>query len=403
MPARNFDNKTSSRPVSSPATTPEVVIPNVDSADGSVVVGEVGENSDSPVLRGKEEDSSNHGRPISEDTSTTAVHFSTNCNNESSSDNQPIAKGTVVASYNVRRAPRFVRRTQPSESQDDLGPGAVFGVTIPIRTSNFRPDYPSRRAAFLYHVEDYYGDDIKPRYEPERSNGVSEFVVVFQLGRTVNLAATRDYHEWQVRELRGDQVGLLPYDGIARFHDNWSWTATSGKQQAVEIANAHMYVSQMLRRFQSRLRIMSKSGPPEVYDWYLLAKVLHVPRVSLMQTIGTLDEGLPRWMLVETARDPTSAQYVTHSCYRDTLPAADRWKALLFAFIHYAYQESGGDTLISQIDCDKWGVISNVVTFNKASYYLENSDGLDQPFFDFRGGHPCNNVCQQLGLVRLKL
>ncbi|EGG02413.1 uncharacterized protein MELLADRAFT_110201 [Melampsora larici-populina 98AG31] len=117
MPARNFDNKTSSRPVSSPATTPEVVIPNVDSADGSVVVGEVGENSDSPVLRGKEEDSSNHGRPISEDTSTTAVHFSTNCNNESSSDNRPIAKGTVVASYNVRRAPRFVRRTQPSESQ----------------------------------------------------------------------------------------------------------------------------------------------------------------------------------------------------------------------------------------------------------------------------------------------
>ncbi|EGF98016.1 uncharacterized protein MELLADRAFT_96233 [Melampsora larici-populina 98AG31] len=324
-------------------------------------------------------------------------------------ENNDTQSETIVRSGRTSykaRAPRAVRH---SNSEVALGPGFIILVSNPIRTCTLRPDLPSKRAAFLYHMKYFYGEGSNPTYEPTNCTALSEAVVLFQLGNIVDFSKSRDVNEWQARELQGDGVEI-PYASVARFHFSWSYSATSGRERALELVNAHIYVASMLKLFKARLHQMWKEEClPEGYlaqqfrEWFIRAAALHVPRVSCLQTIGSLDDDVPRWMLVEVKPESVRTRYVYQSCFRDTLPKSDPWKALLFAFIHYAYQHSGGVTLIGQIDCDQWGSISNVLCFNKASYYLENSDRMDMPFFDFRGGHQCDQICKEMGLARLTL
>ncbi|EGG03454.1 uncharacterized protein MELLADRAFT_65601 [Melampsora larici-populina 98AG31] len=176
-----------------------------------------------------------------------------------------------------------VRAVRAIRNQTEEAPesGSILCVTIPVHSSACRPDYPSRRAAFLYHFRGYYGDDTKPRYEPENTLGLSETIAVYQLGRTVDISLSRDSNEWQLREMRGDGVDM-PHQGIARFHYIWAATATSGRDSAIELANGHVYVSQMLKRFKTRLLCLWKGeSNPNSYlavkfgEWFIRAAALH--------------------------------------------------------------------------------------------------------------------------------
>ncbi|EGG13078.1 uncharacterized protein MELLADRAFT_86950 [Melampsora larici-populina 98AG31] len=296
------------------------------------------------------------------------------------------------------RAPRALRHAKLE------GAGSVIQVSVPRRVLTFRLDSPAKRAAFLYELKDFYEHGRTPSYVPDGGTGFTEAVVVYGIGRKVDLSLTRDVNDWCVRELQGDG-DPVPYKGIVRFHSRWSCSARSGRDHALELVNAHAYVATMLELFKARLRkLWHDQEVREFQEWFLRSYNLHVHRVFLMQTIGSLDDDLPRWVMCETARDSSSKRYVYPSCFRDTMPPSNTWKHYIYAFIHYVYQKSGGVTVIGQIDCDETGNISSVVCFNKGSYHLENHDSTEQFFFDFKAGHnKCNQICHELGLKPLSV
>ncbi|EGG07579.1 uncharacterized protein MELLADRAFT_62323 [Melampsora larici-populina 98AG31] len=199
------------------------------------------------------------------------------------SNQNPRAIYKLRARPAVRHAPsEDVYRCVRTFEVENGDAGSVICVTIPNRVSSLRIDLPSKRAAFLYRLDGFYEHGSKPTYCPENSSGFSESVVIYEMGRKVDLSKTRDINEWQVRELQGDGVDL-PFRGIARFHMSWLSMARSGRERAVEVVNAHSYVSSMLQLFKDRLlKLWQQQKLPdgvlamEFCDWFLSAAALHV-------------------------------------------------------------------------------------------------------------------------------
>ncbi|EGF97195.1 uncharacterized protein MELLADRAFT_114519 [Melampsora larici-populina 98AG31] len=149
----------------------------------------------------------------------------------------------VPSSARSKAKVRAVRYTRP-QVEEVPGAGSLMVVSWQVRTQSLRPDYSSRRAAFLYHLNGFYGyngdsDPMKPIYEPDLTTWVSECIVIHQLGREVDISGSRDSNEWVVRELQGDGVDM-PFRGVVRYHAFWSSTATSGSP-SVFVANNRSY------------------------------------------------------------------------------------------------------------------------------------------------------------------
>ncbi|EGG08626.1 uncharacterized protein MELLADRAFT_84716 [Melampsora larici-populina 98AG31] len=321
--------------------------------------------------------------PIKSPTSVTAVHGSVETAGEESRYPDPVDQArsgqlipTSRTMIKVRARPAV--RHGPSQV---IGHGAVICVSLPTRILTWRPDLPSKCVAFIYRWDTFYNENCtKPTYVPDSCDSISESVAVYQIGSSVDLSKTRDINEWSVREMQGNGVEM-PYAGIVRFHHCWSFYAKAGRETAVELVNAHAYVEAMLQLFKLSLcQLWEEQKQPEdalameFRDWYFRTSVLHVPCVSLIQTIGQLDDDVPCWMICETAHHPTSKRYVYPSCFRDSMPASDPWKAIIFALIHYVYQKSGGVTLLAQVDCDISGILTNIVCFNKSRRFDQSGD-----------------------------
>ncbi|EGG08075.1 uncharacterized protein MELLADRAFT_105347 [Melampsora larici-populina 98AG31] len=225
--------------------------------------------------------------PITKSPSTgsASVHGSVEPAGDEDTRREPILVGNTSGQmvptsrtiYKVRARPA-VRHTT---SEVVLGAGSVICISVPHRVSNFRLDSPSKRAAFLYHLEGFYDHGSLPTYVPDGVTGFTEAIVVYEMGRKVDISKTRDINDWSFRELQGDGV-VMPYEGIARFHARWSSSATSGREHALEIVNAHSYVGSMLQLFKGRLRKLWNEQSSanclalELREWFLRASALHV-------------------------------------------------------------------------------------------------------------------------------
>ncbi|EGG07577.1 uncharacterized protein MELLADRAFT_71610 [Melampsora larici-populina 98AG31] len=165
-----------------------------------------------------------------------------------------------------------------------------------------------------------------------------------------------------------------------------------------------------LKHFQHSLFIKGRNdtGPlqPVYQQWYTDSCSMVIQPCYVLQSAGTPYEGEPRWMIFEAATD-NSHSFVTETNFNKPPKEHNAWTRLIHAFIHYTYDLSGDQTLISNLDCDDHGKISNVTCYvrNSPPYHSRNNAEMagivECAFKLFAEQHVCNDICELLGNVKM--
>ncbi|EGG06803.1 uncharacterized protein MELLADRAFT_106305 [Melampsora larici-populina 98AG31] len=117
----------------------------------------------------------------------------------------------------------------------------------------------------------------------------------------------------------------------------------------------------------------------------------------VLQGAGSTYEAEPRWKILDGATDRSH-----------TKPdEPNTWTRLIHAFIHYTYDLSGNQTLISHLDCDEHGKISNSICYDQNCPPYHSRDkpemkvSVERAFKLFREQHVCNDICGVIGNVKM--
>ncbi|KAH9815426.1 hypothetical protein DFH28DRAFT_1082273 [Melampsora americana] len=126
---------------------------------------------------------------------------------------------------------------------------------------------------------------------------------------------------------------------------------------------------------------------PKYQQWYL-----HACAMVIQPCYGATD---------------ISHSFVHKDNFNNPPGAPHTWTHLIHAFIHYTYNLSADKTLISNLDCDDHGKISNLIRYvrDQPPYHSRDNANMacvvDRQFNRCDNQHVCNKICELLGNVKL--
>ncbi|EGF97196.1 uncharacterized protein MELLADRAFT_114520 [Melampsora larici-populina 98AG31] len=129
-------------------------------------------------------------------------------------------------------------------------------------------------------------------------------------------------------------------------------------------------------------------------DW-VVCKIYITP-VHILQSTGSTYDDEPRWMLCEGVTDQFSHAYVTNEKFNNPPGEYQRWTKIVQAFIHYVYDLSNSNTVITSLECDKHG--------SSPPYHSRHIAGVaemvQQAFIRFPDEHVCNELLITISMLR---
>ncbi|EGG05377.1 uncharacterized protein MELLADRAFT_107653 [Melampsora larici-populina 98AG31] len=165
--------------------------------------------------------------------------------------------------------------------------------------------------------------------------------------------------------LNHDEVGGLYH---LKFDPSWLELDTEGRYECFARAESNRYASWAMNQFQYTLSCKRRNGRgrlvPKYQQYYSLSLSMVVQPCHAMQSAGSGYDDEPRWMICERVTDRGHA-YVHEGNFHNKPTERRPWTSLIHAYIHYVYDLSADQTLISRLDCDDHGKISNLVCWDR--------------------------------------
>ncbi|EGG02412.1 uncharacterized protein MELLADRAFT_110202 [Melampsora larici-populina 98AG31] len=189
--------------------------------------------------------------------------------------------------------------------------------------------------------------------------------VVYTSGELVLHVTIED--GWTIRKmyLNHDEVGGLYH---LKFDPSWLELDTEGRYECFARAESNRYASWAMNQFQYTLSRKRRNGRgrlvPKYQRYYSLLLSMVVQPCHAMQSTGSGYDDEPRWMICERVTDRGHA-YVHEGNFHNKPTERRPWTSLIHAYIHYVYDLSADQTLISRLDCDDHGKISNLVCWDR--------------------------------------
>ncbi|EGG03455.1 uncharacterized protein MELLADRAFT_65602 [Melampsora larici-populina 98AG31] len=188
-----------------------------------------------------------------------------------------------------------------------------------------------------------------------------------------------------------------------KYHVTWKDMDSQGRGHCFECAQSNRFAAMALRSFRHALYIKIRNAYGAIN---LVHQQWYSDSASLVSS-GSEYHSEPRWMICEGINDGKSHRFVNETRFDNKPMEPYTWTDLIYAFVHYTYDLSDGRLLISNLDCDEHGRLTNIVCFDKNSaphHSRDNAEVVDQikdVFNHFEEQHRCNIVCQHLGNIPL--
>ncbi|KAH9808044.1 hypothetical protein DFH28DRAFT_911500 [Melampsora americana] len=198
---------------------------------------------------------------------------------------------------------------------------------------------------------------------------------------------------------------------LLKFHVSWPHMASQGRAHCFYRAHSNRYVAIMLGDFKRTLYKKSRDNNDNLIalnqKWHHACLSLTIPPVHILQSTGTTYDVEPRWMLCDAVTDRFSHQYVTPDNFNNQPVEYQLWTDIIQGFLHYVFDHSDRKTVISNLECDGHGKLSNVVclTRNSPPYHSrlvpEMAEIVNRTVVRFPEDHVCNELCEVVGNLRM--
>ncbi|EGF98657.1 uncharacterized protein MELLADRAFT_113351 [Melampsora larici-populina 98AG31] len=166
-----------------------------------------------------------------------------------------------------------------------------------MRYSKPFDDENTLRAAFMYKYRRHIY--VQPHiYVPENLDGYSRYLVVYSIGKDIDLYGTRDSNEWIAKEYKCERDGFES-TVTARYHTAWCDDSKSNsRSHALAFVQANRYVANLLTDYQDSLmnRWMTHRHPGEEEcnkSPYHASTTFYVNNLFIFQAIGFLQSNDP--------------------------------------------------------------------------------------------------------------
>ncbi|EGF98012.1 uncharacterized protein MELLADRAFT_118621 [Melampsora larici-populina 98AG31] len=298
--------------------------------------------------------------------------------------------------------------TDSSDSQYLALPGTVSDQTIEaVPYYEDLEDLGRKEEGTLYRLKPK-GFRNTETYDQKEDVIVLEDRVVFKCYHEVDDKMNDD---WIVRRIyfsHKEIRGLIRGFHFIKFHKSWVDLPSQGRPECFALAESNRHVAMALKSFKYMIFVKRKKGTgkviPKYQKWYSYACAMAVQTCHVLQSAGSQYENDPRWMICESATDK-SHSFVYEDNFHNPPSEPNTWTKLINAFLHYTYNLSNNQTLISSLDCDEHGQISNLLCYvrNSPPYHGRDDPKLatliDRQFKLFEEQHVCNKICEMLGNV----
>ncbi|KAH9809490.1 hypothetical protein DFH28DRAFT_853634, partial [Melampsora americana] len=266
-----------------------------------------------------------------------------------------------------------------------------------------RAELSSKRGGFIYNISPIDFTHWGVAYKPSGKYELKANYVWYDVSRTDVRGSTRELYDWIFRKLQL-YSGTIKDALIAKHHRNWFDDYPSHpREEAMEMAQANVYVAMMLKEFQNDLsKCHTETGVSMVLTpqhIYAESQHLEVSPIYLLQGMGHLKNDESSWQVCEPPRHSSHVSYFNEYNFRSHDSQHKRWRELVQGFLHYIHKKSKGKTIVAQLDCNKYGMISNLVCFDKENQcHLADSEVIQRAFTHFGEDHKCNDVCHMLNM-----
>ncbi|EGG05438.1 uncharacterized protein MELLADRAFT_64179 [Melampsora larici-populina 98AG31] len=143
---------------------------------------------------------------------------------------------------------------------------------------------------------------------------------------------------------------------LLKFDTAWKDMLSQGRGHCFVRAESNRFAVMAMGAFRRDLynKIENAYGAINLVhqQWYSNA--------ASMASSGSKYEDEPRWMICEGLTDEKSHRFVYENRFDNEPMVPYTWNDLIYAFVHFAYDISGGRTLISNLECDARGRITNI-------------------------------------------
>ncbi|EGG03022.1 uncharacterized protein MELLADRAFT_90543 [Melampsora larici-populina 98AG31] len=234
-----------------------------------------------------------------------------------------------------------------------------------------RSDLMAKSAAILYRFSPIPYDNSNLTYDPVALNTDNKYkksIALYSCSPLIHQVA-RDSSDWSVKAVDIEST-KIHNEMVAKYHHHWLTSGSLAREHALERGHSNLYVCHMLHHFQTTLQDywLQKVNKPGYGLQIKQDRALHaqslglqVPMACLLQTIG--QNNSCEWLICEEANHPKNHEYVNEYKFTQDQSEEDPWENLIHAFIHHTYQHSGKQSLITQLNCDIGGQMTNVVCF----------------------------------------
>ncbi|EGG10936.1 uncharacterized protein MELLADRAFT_59902 [Melampsora larici-populina 98AG31] len=288
----------------------------------------------------------------------------------------------------------------------------IVTLSRQIRDTNFMfaPNTRSVRGGWDYQVIALVLEGDPFTFNPAGGDyRMKERVCTFRCDPFQQHYFTRDSNSWIQHNMTilGDTV---PKSMIAKQHTEWTSRPNLARSHALERVKSNLYVADLLKVFVQDLENVSKSKRGQTAriaaeDMHMQSCNLKVPPNSLLKTFGRTLSDESEWLLIDAPHDSDNVRYL-HP-YKFRCDHEDKWSNLVHALAHFAYHRTGALSLLSQIDCDKSGNLSNLICFTRGYPHVgipgtDMDEEVHMAFVHFKGEHKCNPICRTLGLYNVQ-
>ncbi|EGG10605.1 uncharacterized protein MELLADRAFT_103288 [Melampsora larici-populina 98AG31] len=281
------------------------------------------------------------------------------------------------------------------------------------------PDLRDRGKGCIYRLFTQVFDVCRPPYNPYEWLEFQNDFVDFHIKSQVQLGP-RDSGFWVGKRIYIDHPKLVGYYTLKH---NLLWEDEDSRAHCFERAQSHRFGEMMLSAFRKSILIHQrrkerKRGKENDMHRQLYSDSLSmkIPSLYVMQTACRLFDQDPQWILCEGQTAPeitrteaqTTHRYIWEYDFHSLPSVKQTWTEHIFAWVHYTYEVTGQQSLITSLECDVHGQITNLVVYTKGKppRYDESAEmvaRIDRSFIHFREQHACNMICKHLGLTKFRM
>ncbi|EGG11620.1 uncharacterized protein MELLADRAFT_59669 [Melampsora larici-populina 98AG31] len=264
-------------------------------------------------------------------------------------------------------------------------------------------DISDRLQGCVYCLFPKVFDQRYPPYNPYEWVNFLKDTVLFQVKHNFQLPA-RDTAFWAARSICIDEHEELHGKYIIKH--SLLWDDRDSRAHCFERAQSNRFALMMLGAFQQSILIHKRRKERNQGCANDMHRQMYSESLSLKTARSLFDQA--RWFICEGKTDPKSThRYIWEYDFHALPTEKQTWTDHLYAWFHYTYEVTGGQTLFAGLDCDEHGQLSNLVLFTKGKppHYDESAGmkaRIDRAFLHFREQHVCNKICEHLGLRKLK-